>query len=137
LRLALGFSNDTPLLELFFIPIILSAYVGGLGPGLLATGLAAALASYYLLDPARDFAIAEPSIALEWAILFIAGALISVLSEGLHRAWGRSATSQRLHAVTIDNIGDAIISTDASFTIKTWNRAAEELYGWPAAEVIG
>jgi len=37
----------------------------------------------------------------------------------------------------LENVSDAIISTDPDFTIRTWNYAAETLYGWKAAEVIG
>ncbi len=36
-----------------------------------------------------------------------------------------------------DNIDDAIVSTDVKFHITGWNRGAEVIYGWKAAEVIG
>jgi PAS domain S-box-containing protein len=31
----------------------------------------------------------------------------------------------------------AFIGTDLSGTVRLWNRTAERLYGWPAAEVVG
>jgi diguanylate cyclase (GGDEF)-like protein/PAS domain S-box-containing protein len=34
-------------------------------------------------------------------------------------------------------VSDAIIVTDASFRIESWNHAAAALYGWTAAEVLG
>ena len=34
-------------------------------------------------------------------------------------------------------ISDAIISTDMNFNIRSWNEAAEALYGWKKDEVIG
>jgi len=34
-------------------------------------------------------------------------------------------------------VSDAIISTDLNFHIKSWNAAAEHLYGWKEKEVIG
>ncbi|WP_410509432.1 PAS domain S-box protein [Methanosarcina hadiensis] len=43
----------------------------------------------------------------------------------------------RYHANLIDNVSDAIISTDRELKIKSWNRAAERIYGWKADEVIG
>lgn len=50
----------------------------------------------------------------------------------------RQAEEQlRYQASLIDNISDAIISTDMEFNIQSWNEAAEELYGWRAEEVIG
>jgi len=41
------------------------------------------------------------------------------------------------HASLIENVSDAIISTDEEFTVKSWNKAAEKIYGWKAEETIG
>jgi PAS domain S-box-containing protein len=35
------------------------------------------------------------------------------------------------------SIAEAVITTDLDFRIRTWNRSAEELYGWSVEEVIG
>ena len=43
----------------------------------------------------------------------------------------------RYQAFVLENIFDAIIATDLDFHILNWNKAAEELYGWQAVEVIG
>ncbi|MBI4283949.1 MAG: PAS domain S-box protein [Chloroflexi bacterium] len=40
-------------------------------------------------------------------------------------------------ASLLEVVTDAIISTDKDFVIMSWNKAAEELYGWKAEEVIG
>ncbi len=37
----------------------------------------------------------------------------------------------------IDEVSDAIMSTDLNFNIITWNNAAESIYGWKEKEVIG
>jgi len=37
----------------------------------------------------------------------------------------------------LENVSDAIISTDTAYNVLSWNRAAEKIYGWTAAEVIG
>lgn len=37
----------------------------------------------------------------------------------------------------LDAVTRAVIVTDADGVIRLWNRAAEDLYGWPAAEVVG
>jgi len=37
----------------------------------------------------------------------------------------------------LDTVEQAVIATDLSGTIIYWNRYAERLYGWPAAEIIG
>ncbi|MCX6049693.1 MAG: PAS domain S-box protein [Chloroflexi bacterium] len=43
----------------------------------------------------------------------------------------------RYQANLVQSVSDAIISTDMNFCIESWNRAATELYGMAAAEVIG
>lgn len=37
----------------------------------------------------------------------------------------------------LDNIKDAIITTDNQFVIQRWNKGAEVMYGWTAAEALG
>lgn len=37
----------------------------------------------------------------------------------------------------LDCVSDAIISVDCDFRIKSWNRAAEKIYGWAAEEALG
>lgn len=49
----------------------------------------------------------------------------------------RAEEKFRYHANLIDSVSDAIISTDKDLTIKSWNKAAERIYGWKVDEVIG
>ena len=46
---------------------------------------------------------------------------------------------ERLHfqSLLFDAVGQALIATDPQGSIIYWNRAAEELYGWSAEEVMG
>ena len=41
------------------------------------------------------------------------------------------------HARLLRHINDAVIATDDQFHITAWNRAAERIYDWTAAEVMG
>lgn len=43
----------------------------------------------------------------------------------------------RFYASLQENVSDAVITTDLAFRIQSWNRAAETIYGWRAADVIG
>ena len=43
----------------------------------------------------------------------------------------------RYHYSLVQNISDATISTDLEFNLRSWNEAAEILYGWRADEVHG
>lgn len=95
-RLALADQlKDRPTLIVFTLPIMLSAYLGGLRAGLLATGLAYFSASYYLLPPFHSFRVA--SVVDRWDLFFVilAGVVISALNEALHRARGRTVSTTR------------------------------------------
>jgi PAS domain S-box-containing protein len=59
-------------------------------------------------------------------------AMISDITERKHA----ELESARLAAI-VESSPDAIFSTDMEGTITSWNRAAEELYGWPEAEAVG
>ena len=43
----------------------------------------------------------------------------------------------RFQAHLLDTVGEAVIATDPDGTIRYWNHAAEQLYGWAANEVLG
>ncbi len=80
LRLALSSRfGDDPALELFLIPIILCAFAGGPGPGLVSTALVAIAADYFLLRPKHSLSIQSDLHSVEWLVLILAGTLMSVL----------------------------------------------------------
>ena len=55
-----------PSLMVFAIPIMLSAFVGGVRPGILATVTSCLLAQYFILEPLGSLAVA--SIAGRWQV---------------------------------------------------------------------
>jgi PAS domain S-box-containing protein len=73
----------TPVI-VFMFPIILSAYVGGLAPGLLATALSTLAAFYFILPPPNTWHVENPLDNIKWITLLAAGTLISFLMA--HRA---------------------------------------------------
>ena len=81
---------------LFFPAVMLSAWIGGLGPGVLATVLSAAVAWYLFLPPALSFKLASPPHALQLALFIILGLFITLGVEALHRARRQVATAARV-----------------------------------------
>src|SRR5215510_10992999 len=73
----------TPLLDLevpfilYFPTVVLCAWFGGLGPGLLSTALGGLAALYFFLQPQFSLAISEPTAMAQVIIFSLAGALIS------------------------------------------------------------
>jgi len=49
----------------------------------------------------------------------------------------RKAFPLEQQARFLASLGHAVIATDAAGTIRFWNHAAEQMYGWPTSEVVG
>lgn len=91
---------ERPLLILFMLPIILSAYVGGLGPGLISTFLASICAVYFLIPPLDSFIIGKMANMAQLIVLILMGVFVSLLSEALRRSYDK--LEQRVAERTAD-----------------------------------
>jgi PAS domain S-box-containing protein len=137
-RMGVGVSfGQRPMLILFMLPIVLSALVGGLGPGLLSTLIAAAGVAYFFIPPPHQFWLAESHDLFQWSILIANGVLVSALSEILHRFQRQTETSRQLQAVTLSSIGDAVLTADTGGCITFLNPEAERLTGWNCRDASG
>ena len=61
---------------------------------------------------------------------------ISTIHRDVSDARKRALADARFAAV-VGASHDAIVTLDGAGRVETWNRGAEELFGWPAQEVIG
>lgn len=87
LRLPLqGITENRPMMIMFILPVCFSAYLGGVGPGLVATLISAMLTAYFLIEPLESFAMARNYDYVQLAAFIITGAVVSILSEFLRRA---------------------------------------------------
>jgi signal transduction histidine kinase len=77
--------GDAGISPLFFAAVLISAWVGGLGPGLLATGLSG-FATAYLLFPPDNSLIAAQDIVLRIMVFTIVALLASSLNAATRRA---------------------------------------------------
>jgi two-component system, sensor histidine kinase and response regulator len=86
LRAAMGVAYaDRPLLVFFLLPIIVSAFVGGLGPGFLTTAIVALGTGIALIPSRYSFNFTASHDLLPWLFLILDGVLVSVLCGALHR----------------------------------------------------
>jgi C4-dicarboxylate-specific signal transduction histidine kinase len=82
----------------FFPAVVVSAYVGGLWPGLLATALSAVAANYFLTGQLHDLRITSVNDVSAVILFVLVGTIISGLSESLHRARRRIVEDERQRA---------------------------------------
>lgn len=80
---------------LFQVPIIICAYVGGVGPGLASTLMTGLGAFYIVLSPSNSSSTESPVDLVQWLILVAGGVLISMLGGMLHRARRIAEESER------------------------------------------
>jgi two-component system cell cycle sensor histidine kinase/response regulator CckA len=121
----------------FIVAVMLSAWRGGHGPGLVATILSALLSDYFFFPPLHTIGPFDSQAELPLFLFIPVALLVSIFTAESHRARkGLAETSETLEA-TIDASPLAIIAVDTDSNIKTWNPAAERIFGWSAQEVIG
>lgn len=74
-EMAVSFGHR-PLLILFMLPIILSALMGGLGPGIVSTVVSSVGIDYLAIPPEGSLLIAKAHDVLQWTFLIVNGALV-------------------------------------------------------------
>ncbi len=137
---------------IFFVPAVtISAWQGGLGPGLLATALASAICSFNYFPPIGSLAIHDPSDFARLVAFVSDGVLTSVLMEWLHWARRQAEESRReadgfreasqraedrLRSI-IDNTDALIYMKNLNLTFNIMNRKLREIVGIAEGKVAG
>ena len=143
--------GSRPLMILFMLPIIVSAYVGGDGPGIFATALSSVCIDVFLLPRRPGAPLGEIHDLLQLLVFTANGVLVSVVCESLHRSrrevekrraqevTAREALreSEQNLSVTLNSIGDGLIATDAGGRIVRLNPVAARMLGCPEDEARG
>jgi PAS domain S-box-containing protein len=116
--------------------VLMSALLGGFGPGLLTTTLCVLEIFYF--SPALSFFAAN-----DWPVLqrlgafFATGVVISVLAEGLKRDRARLSESHRNTSVFLESISDGFIALDHEWRCTYMNATAAKMMGRKSGEPLG
>lgn len=143
--------GPTALPFIFFFPAVaVTAWYGGLGPGILGATGSAFVANWFFLEPVKTFSRTVADVAAVAAFLvgclFIIGAI-----EAMHRARVRLAREtvarrqtatergrvENLLAATLASIGDGVIVTDEQGHITFLNAEAERMTRWTNSDAVG
>lgn len=132
-------SNQFPFATIFF-GVLVTAWLGGFGPALLASALGAISSIYFLIPPRASFGPKASNqyfgIALYLSVSFGIAVLGGIMRAAQRRAEA-SAQAVSHQAALIDQTHDAVLTCDWNGPITFWNHGAEQLYGILSAQAIG
>ncbi len=118
---------------LYFPAVIVAGWFGGLGPALLATGLSAVAAQFFLMEPFLSFSLVSPSEWLRLSLFIGIGIFISLLVEELHRSRRRvqaAAQEQLLHQQELSENEERFRIMADSAPVFVWMSGEDRLCDW-------
>ena len=113
--------------------IMISAWYGGLLPGVLCT-LLCGLATLFFFVELRTATVADRVTFLGFLLV---GSALAALIDAVTRARTRAEDQRRWFRQTLSSIGDAVIATDGAGHVEFMNAVAERLTGWSSADAAG
>jgi PAS domain S-box-containing protein len=136
----------------FFAAIVATSWIGGFGPGLVATMLSTGAA--YRMMLAQRLRIGGGSAGGSAIRFLVVGVVASWLIDRLARAresqeqaiarlaaqnesLKQSELARRRLASIVESSDDSIVAIDRNGVIMSWNLGAERLYGYTSEEAIG
>jgi PAS domain S-box-containing protein len=125
------------LFVLLLAAVLFTARFLGFGPAVFCSLVSTACLDFFAVPPYFSFRVATAA-GLERLLVFLA---ISVFAGSMARqktlAESRADRTTREMAAIVEYSCDAIYSSHPDGTITSWNRAAEQLYGYTAEEAVG
>ncbi len=131
---------------LFLFAIALSAWYAGFGPAILALVLSSLAVTYFFIPPIYSLTMTRDDVP-HFILFLLFASLLTWFStvrrrveEDLRHARDRleNEVAERTQQASLLNLThDTIFVRDMSDVVTYWNRGAQELFGWSAAEAIG
>jgi len=119
----------------FLAAVSLSAFWGGLGPGLLASILSVLLANYFLIEPVGGLS-PRPDDPFMLAIFFLFAAFMSWLQDIKTRAQRALREAKSQQDAILQGVGEGITARNQAGQIVFANETAARLLGYPSAQAM-
>jgi PAS domain S-box-containing protein len=115
---------------LFFVAVAVSAWFGGIGPGLLATVLSSIVIGGVFTPPEQINLLLGMAGILRLGALLLVALLLSSLAA-------QRAAAEKNFTTLVESAPDAIIGVDRSGRIILVNSEAERVFGYTRREMVG
>jgi PAS domain S-box-containing protein len=122
---------------LFNVAVMVSAWYGGFGPGLMTSLLSAFLAHHFFVRPNYWFTLVQRQDGIAIGLFLIVTVSISWLAHLLRSATLRAEEGEKRIGEILESIGDNFIALDRNWCIAYINRAAELVLGKRRKELLG
>ncbi|HJP94673.1 MAG TPA: ATP-binding protein [Pyrinomonadaceae bacterium] len=157
LAITIPLKQYTDITPLFYAAIVLSAWFGGMGPGLIAVLLSAVAIDYYFVEPLYTLGLETKRISflLVFGLLAILTSWMSTNRKRAQQALQQARNELELRvqertaelrqanetlrerANLLDLTHDTVFVRDMNDVITFWNKGAEEQYGWTSEDAVG
>jgi PAS domain S-box-containing protein len=120
----------------FYIAVVLSAWNGGLGPGLLATGIGAVTIVFLPFSAGGGQGL-QLDDWLSLCIFLTVSFLIALITDALDTALARQRRSEAETRSIVDSVVEALLLVAPDQRLVRVNHRFEELFGVTASQVTG
>ncbi len=137
-RAAIDVPFEQQLLLILFMPaVIISALLGGLGPGLTSTVLSVLVIDYWFIPPQYSFKIASALDRMQFGVFVLSAVSVSWLAGRLKTSLQAAQTNRNMLQAIVEGTSDAVFIKDRQGRYLLANTACCQFIGKSSAEVIG
>jgi PAS domain S-box-containing protein len=120
----------------FYAAVMVSSWYGGIGPGLLASGLSALATISFSFPPGFSFSVSDESRWVEFLSFLLVMVTVAGFSEAMHAARRRAEKSRERYRQIVENSGEGICMTDAEARIGFVNTQMADMLGYGEEEML-
>ncbi len=128
--------DSLPLVTLFGA-VAAAVWLGGYRPAIMVAILGYLACHYLFIQPRGHISINELPTLVGLAAYLFTCTLIIIFGESARFAHLRSSQRREVLKVTLQSIGDAVITTDTEGRITYLNKVGESLTGWSRQDALG